>query len=449
MPVAWALQGPPGAPRPPLPPSGSRRADRRELDGGRGGRNPLGGAASCAALEDSNGRRYTGGRPPVLPVRPRLYRRSRNAHWSTAGLSAVLPPPLALAVLYRQGHNEALSPKGTMELDLASLPTLTVVQLRGLCTERGLPATNDLRKHVLIKSLTARAEAQEVDPEEAPEEGEVGEDASSNHSGEGWHLSQSEDEEDRSSLHTVTSGRPKASWGKGVPSGGENLSLRERELEAQLAFIALEAQKLALEEKKWANKEKRDGGSNREAEVSMGGFFCPRLPKGVVPAYVEGDDIDTWLEAFERALQMRRVKPQYWGSLLWELVPNSGRDMLLTLREEEADSYPSMKRCLTKRFGLIPEQYRMKFGDTQKVSTQSWVDFVDTSLKALEGWIIGNKVNTYEGLYNLIMREHILNNCTQERLRQNLVDSKLTNPRELGEAADEWLRTRVVVKSQV
>ncbi|KAJ1208863.1 hypothetical protein NDU88_004246 [Pleurodeles waltl] len=46
------------------------------------------------------------------------------------------------------------------------------------------------------------------------------------------------------------------------------------------------------------------------------------------------------------------------------------------------------------------------------------------------------------------MREHILTNCTQERLRQHLVDSKQTNPRELGEAADEWLRTRVVVKSQ-
>ncbi|KAJ1088516.1 hypothetical protein NDU88_001673 [Pleurodeles waltl] len=335
-----------------------------------------------------------------------------------------------------------------MELDLASLPTLTVVQLRGLCIERGLPATTDLRKQILITSLTAWAEAQEVESEEAPEEGERREDASSNHSGEGRHLSLSEDEEERSSVNTVTRGRPKASGRKGVLSRGENPSIRERELEAQLAYIALEAEKLALEKKKWAYKEKRDGSSDKEAEVSMGGGVCPRLPKGVVPAYVEGDDIDKWLGAFERALQMRRVRPQYWGSLLWELVPNSGRDRLLTLRGEEADSYPSMKRCLAKKFGLNPEQYRMKFRDTQKVSTQSWVDFVDISLKALEGWIIDNKVDTYEGLYNLIMREHILTNCTQERLRQHLVDSKQTNPRELGEAADEWLRTRVVVKSQ-
>ncbi|KAJ1114369.1 hypothetical protein NDU88_002607 [Pleurodeles waltl] len=242
-----------------------------------------------------------------------------------------------------------------MELDLASLPTLTVVQLRGLCIERGLPATTNLRKEILIKSLTAWAEAQEVETEEAPEEEEKGEDANSNHSGEGRHPNLSEEEEERSSVDTVTRGRPKASGRKGVLSGGENPSIRERELEAQLAYIALEADKLALEKKKWASKEKKDGGSEKETEVSLGGSFAPRLPKGVVPAYVEGDDIDKWLGAFERALQMRKVKPQYWGSLLWELVPNSGRDRLLTMSGEDADSYPSMKSCLTKKFGLTPE----------------------------------------------------------------------------------------------
>ncbi|KAJ1201040.1 hypothetical protein NDU88_004856 [Pleurodeles waltl] len=52
------------------------------------------------------GPRYTGGTPPVVPVRPRLYRRGRNPHWSTAGLSAVLPRSSALAVKDRQGQND-------------------------------------------------------------------------------------------------------------------------------------------------------------------------------------------------------------------------------------------------------------------------------------------------------------------------------------------------------
>ncbi|KAJ1115709.1 hypothetical protein NDU88_003931 [Pleurodeles waltl] len=94
MPVAWALQGPPGAPRPPLPPSGSRRSDRRDLDGGRGGsesprrcsklrrrggfngaavhwRDPASGAGPTAALPPRSEsplkhRRLVGGAPAVL-----------------------------------------------------------------------------------------------------------------------------------------------------------------------------------------------------------------------------------------------------------------------------------------------------------------------------------------------------------------------------------------------
>ncbi|KAJ1091137.1 hypothetical protein NDU88_004264 [Pleurodeles waltl] len=68
MPLAWALQGPPGAPRQPIPPSCSWRENRQEQGGGMGCQNPHGGAASCAAMEDSNGQRKTGGRPPVFRI---------------------------------------------------------------------------------------------------------------------------------------------------------------------------------------------------------------------------------------------------------------------------------------------------------------------------------------------------------------------------------------------
>ena len=81
-----------------------------------------------------------------------------------------------------------------------------------------------------------------------------------------------------------------------------------------------------------------DGSSDSETEVVVKGESDPRLPKGIVPKYTHGDDIDKWLAAFERALRMRRVGPQYWGSLLWEL--GVGRDRLLTLEDEEAESYP-------------------------------------------------------------------------------------------------------------
>ena len=73
-----------------------------------------------------------------------------------------------------------------------------------------------------------------------------------------------------------------------------------------------------------------------------------------------------------------------------------------------------MEETLIKLFGLMPEEYRLKFIDTHKGAQQTWVDFVDASVKALEGWITGRQVDNYDGLYNLLQKEHILTNCPKE-----------------------------------
>ncbi|KAJ1174975.1 hypothetical protein NDU88_000266 [Pleurodeles waltl] len=90
MPLAWALQGPPGAPRHPIPPSCSWRPKPPGTGWRYGGRNPHG--------EDSPGQRKAGGTPLTFRFWPRLYRRGQNAQWSTASLLAVLPRTPALAV---------------------------------------------------------------------------------------------------------------------------------------------------------------------------------------------------------------------------------------------------------------------------------------------------------------------------------------------------------------
>ena len=47
----------------------------------------------------------------------------------------------------------------------------------------------------------------------------------------------------------------------------------------------------------------------------------------------------------------------------------------------------------------------------------------------------GSKVDDYSVLYNLFLKEHMLDICFPE-LCQHLVDRKLSDPRKLGEEAD-------------
>ncbi|KAJ1124930.1 hypothetical protein NDU88_003377 [Pleurodeles waltl] len=113
------------------------------------------------------------------------------------------------------------------------------------------------------------------------------------------------------------------------------------------------------------------------------------------------------------------------------------------MKENDANNFQVLKNALLDGYGLTTEQYRIKFRETKKESSQDWVDFIDHSVKALEGWLHGSKVTDYDSLYNLILREHILNNCVSDLLHQYLVDSDLTSPQELGKKADKWVRTRV------
>ncbi|XP_078496945.1 uncharacterized protein LOC144753011 [Lissotriton helveticus] len=133
------------------------------------------------------------------------------------------------------------------------------------------------------------------------------------------------------------------------------------------------------------------------------------------------------------------------GGGLYKYMPPTGRDTLLALEQEKQTHYPTMKMALIKKFGLTPEKYRQKFRGSHKLSTQNWVDFLDYARKALEGWVQGSEVKDYEGLYDLFLKEHLLEKCFPE-LRQHLVDSKLTNPRKLAEEADIWASTPVSSK---
>ena len=107
-----------------------------------------------------------------------------------------------------------------------------------------------------------------------------------------------------------------------------------------------------------------------------------------------------------------------------------------------------MKGTLIDGFELTTEKYRKKFRGSKKDPDQSWVDFVDCSVKTIGGWVTGNEVTDYEGLYNLLMKEHILSNCPSEKLHQYLVDTNFNSPQELAKKADKWMGTSVPKKSQ-
>ncbi|KAJ1140385.1 hypothetical protein NDU88_006738 [Pleurodeles waltl] len=219
----------------------------------------------------------------------------------------------------------------------------------------------------------------------------------------------------------------------------EKALVQERMAEAERAFarerLTLERSLKVLDSP--ALQVESSGGSN----VDCCSKDVPHIPIDLVPRFQEGGDIRQWLKEYERALVERRIPEKDWGTGLGIFFSEEGRDTLLTLEESDREGYSAVKNALIVKYGLSPEEYRKRFRGGNKLSHQSWEEFVEDCCIALDGWVKGSKVNNFEGLFNLIVREHLLRCCFSE-LRQNLSVCELSDPRELAKEADFWLRTR-------
>ncbi|KAJ1118677.1 hypothetical protein NDU88_006865 [Pleurodeles waltl] len=185
-----------------------------------------------------------------------------------------------------------------------------------------------------------------------------------------------------------------------------------KQVEAERALAEkklLLAHELSLKELEINARQSESSNNGGSIQTGPAGEKKVRIPKNVVPSFVVGDDIDKWLAAYEVTLRAHEVPEGQWGVAMWGYVPPLGRDTLLTLDQPDQNTYPLRKATLLAKFGLTPEGYRQRFRDSTKQTTETWVDFFDFSSKALNGWVRGNKVDNYKGLYDLILREHILN----------------------------------------
>ncbi|KAJ1216252.1 hypothetical protein NDU88_003856 [Pleurodeles waltl] len=367
-----------------------------------------------------------------------------------------------------------------LTFDLEDLPFYTQGELEGFCRERGLPVEGDLRRSLnffeRFVTFTQGGSVRRGYPED-PECSEGSQwEGSQTSSLESGRETDQEGENDRLGTPVDREGPSdrESLAGSSVRSRATSHSLtpdelrdrrEERDLKLQLARLAVEERRAevekALVQERMAEAERAfarerlalerslkvldspalqvesSGGSN----VQCCSKEVPHIPIDLVPRFQEGGDIRQWLKEYEKALVERRIPEKDWGTGLGSFIPEEGRDALLTLEESDREGYSAVKNALIVKYGFSPEEYRKRFRGGKKLSHQSWEEFVEACCMALDGWVKGSTVNNFEGLFNLILREHLFRCCFSE-LRQHLSVCELSDPRELAKEADFWLRTR-------
>ncbi|CAH3186772.1 unnamed protein product, partial [Porites lobata] len=168
-----------------------------------------------------------------------------------------------------------------------------------------------------------------------------------------------------------------------------------------------EEKRRQLEEEK---EEKRRNDTER-AEVREDRAKAPKLP-----SFVDGkDDLDAYLQRFERFATTAKWEKTGWASKLSALLSGRALEVYSRISEEAAQDYDRVKLALMKRYDLTEDGYRCKFRASKPEVDDSPEQFIVRLDRYLLRWLeLSNTERSFEGLKDLIVKEQFIDSCPKE-----------------------------------
>ena len=149
-----------------------------------------------------------------------------------------------------------------------------------------------------------------------------------------------------------------------------------------------------------------------------------KAPK--LPSFVDGkDDLDAYLQRFERFATTAKWEKTGWASKLSALLSGRALEVYSRISEEAAQDYDRVKLALMKRYDLTEDGYRRKFRASKPEVDESPEQFIVRLDRYLLRWLeLSNTERSFEGLKDLIVKEQFIDSCPKElaiHLRKRLL----------------------------
>ena len=211
--------------------------------------------------------------------------------------------------------------------------------------------------------------------------------------------------------------------------------LRKLELEAKL-LKQKEAIEAAKREHELELARLAQGRNDTErAEVREDRAKAPKLP-----SFVDGkDDLDAYLQRFERFVTTAKWEKTGWASKLSALLSGRALEVYSRLSEEAAQDYDRVKLALMKRYNLTEDVYRRKFRASKPEVDESPEQFIVRLDRYLLRWLeLSNTERSFEGLKDLFVKEQFIDSCPKElaiHLRERAPETLV----QIAKIADQYL----------
>ena len=140
----------------------------------------------------------------------------------------------------------------------------------------------------------------------------------------------------------------------------------------------------------------------------------PKGPK--IPPFEEGkDEMDSYLHRFERYALAQSWNKDLWATHLSALLKGKALDVYALLPSDQALDYDALKMALLKSYELTEDGFKRKFRSCRPELGETFCQFSVRMSSYLTKWIeMASTPKTYEGLFDLMMRDQLLHICNKD-----------------------------------
>ena len=180
------------------------------------------------------------------------------------------------------------------------------------------------------------------------------------------------------------------------------------------------------------------GKDQTEAVTQNVTIHKPKLPK----FEEDKDDMDIYLQRFERFAKMQKLKPEEWVVSLSPLLTGKGLEVYTSMPDTDLDNYDQLKLALLKRYQLTEEGFRKKFRESKSEKGETVHQFVARLSRYFRRWVeLSGITKTYDGLQDFMVREQYRSICGQN-LAIFLRERTPKDTKEMTRLAEQYIEAR-------
>ena len=215
---------------------------------------------------------------------------------------------------------------------------------------------------------------------------------------------------------------------------------REKERESQLRLKELEfkerelAMQLRIKELELAADTPTSASGRREFDASKQIRFVPPFQEA---------EVDKYFLHFEKIASSLEWPKEMWTLLLQSVLLGKARETYSALSVDHSSDYDIVKSAILKAYELVPEAYRQKFRTSQKIESQTYVEFARIKETLFDRWCTSKEVNDFDRLRELVLLEEF-KSCIPAEIQTYLDEQRVDTLHQAAVRADDYSLTHKV-----